>query len=46
MTMGSLPRFLLVGTLDDREVPVWNPLVYGKKMRETTGGKADILLYV
>jgi oligopeptidase B len=42
----SLPRFLLVGTLDDREVPVWNPVVYGKKMRETTGGKADILLYV
>jgi protease II len=42
----DLPRFLLVGTLDDREVPVWNPVVYGKKMRETTGGKADILLYV
>jgi protease II len=42
----SLPGFLLVGTLDDREVPVWNPLVYGKKMREMTGGKADILIYV
>jgi protease II len=42
----DLPKFLLVGTLDDREVPVWNPVVYGKKMRETTGGKADILLYV
>jgi oligopeptidase B len=42
----ALPRFFLVGTLDDREVPVWNPVVYGKKMRETTDGKADILLYV
>jgi hypothetical protein len=28
------------------EVLVWNPVVYGKKIRETTGGKADILLYV
>jgi hypothetical protein len=35
----GLPRFLLVGTLDDREVTVWNPVVYGKRMREKTGGK-------
>jgi protease II len=35
----GLPRFILVGTLDDMEVPVWNPVVYGKKMREMTGGR-------
>ena len=40
------PRFLWVGSREEREVPVWNTVVHGKKMRETTGGKADILIYV
>jgi oligopeptidase B len=42
----ALPKFLLIGTLDDKEVPVWNPVIYGKKIRQKTGGKADVLLYI
>jgi protease II len=41
----GLPMFLLVGTLEDGEVPVWNHVVYGMQMRETNGGRADILAY-
>lgn len=41
----GLPSFLLIGTMDDKDVPVWNPIVFGKKLRAQANGKADVLLY-
>jgi oligopeptidase B len=43
-----LPKFLLIGTMDDKEVPVWNPVVFGKKAREQARGRpdTDVLLYI
>jgi oligopeptidase B len=39
------PSFLLVGTLDDIKVPVWNPVIFGKKLRDKNG-KVEVLLHV
>jgi len=45
----SYPRCLLIGTLDDENVPWWNPVIFAKKIREgsTTSDKKDnVLLHV
>jgi oligopeptidase B len=41
----NLPEVLLVGTLDDDQVPFWNALIYGTKLRDKTDHK-KVSIYI
>ena len=35
---GAYPPVFLVGTLDDKNVPLWNPVCFGMRMRDMKRG--------
>jgi oligopeptidase B len=42
----SYPRCLLIGTLDDENVPWWNPTIFAKKVRDGMSDKDNVLLHI
>ena len=42
----SYPRCLLIGTLDDENVPWWNGTIFAKKVRDGMSRKDNVLLHI
>ena len=42
----SYPRCLLIGTLDDENVPWWNGTIFAKKVRDGMSHKDKVLLHI
>jgi oligopeptidase B len=42
----SYPRCLLIGTLDDENVPWWKPTIFAKKVRDGMSDKDNVLLHI
>ena len=42
----SYPKFLLVGTVDDDNVPYWNAVIFGKKLRASGMAEDRVLLHL
>jgi oligopeptidase B len=40
------PRILLIGTLDDENVPFWNATIFAKKLRDCTDDKDKVFLHI
>jgi oligopeptidase B len=39
-------RFLLIGAFDDKQVPFWNSVIYGKKMRKNSRSGNRVFLHI
>lgn len=46
LSSNPIPRILLIGTLDDDNVPFWNATILGKKLRDCTEDKDNVLLHI
>ena len=47
--MENCPRTLVIGTMDDENVPFWNAVIFAKKLRdyvEGPGSKDNVCLYI
>jgi len=42
----NLPRVLLIGALDDAQVPFWNSVIFGKKLRGEAEESSTVSIYV
>ena len=47
--MDNCPRTLVIGTMDDENVPFWNAVIFAKKLRDYVEGpenKDNVFLYI